>query len=67
MIPKPPHFQYDIGDLLRKHKGSEWYGKVVGFYSTDLTPEGYAIESGAHPGSVQIYPVQALRPFVYED
>ena len=26
-----------------------------------LTPEGYAVESESHPGSVQIYPVAALE------
>jgi dihydrofolate reductase (trimethoprim resistance protein) len=30
-------------------------------HSTKLTPEGYAVESEAHPGSVQIYPVAALE------
>ena len=55
-------FKYKLGHYLRKKSGSQWEGKVVGFYSTDLTPEGYAIESSAHAGSVQIYPVNALEP-----
>ena len=53
------HFQ--IGDTVRKLKGAQWQGKVVGAYSTSLTPEGYCVESDAHPGSVQIYPAAALE------
>jgi dihydrofolate reductase (trimethoprim resistance protein) len=49
------------GDLVKKRSGSHWRGKVVGEYSTELTQEGYAVESDYHPGSVQIYPVGALR------
>ena len=49
------------GDRVRKRRGSAWQGRVVGEYSTALTPEGYAIESDAHPGSVQIYPAAALE------
>lgn len=60
-------FKWDYGQKLRKKSGSEWYGKVVGFYSTALTPVGYCIESAAHPGSVQIYPEHALEPYVDED
>jgi hypothetical protein len=54
-----PKFQ--IGDRVRKTKGSEWQGKIVGTYSTDLTPEGYCVESEVHKGSVQIYPASALE------
>lgn len=53
--------KYKLGDRVRKIKGSQWQGKVVGFYSTDLTPEGYAVESDTEKGSVQIYPVSALE------
>lgn len=53
---------FKIGDRVRKRKGSSWQGRVVGYYSTSLTPEGYAIESEREPGSVQIYPVAALEP-----
>jgi hypothetical protein len=52
---------YRLGDKVRKIKGSEWEGKIVGFYSTELTPIGYAVESSSHPGSVQIYPEYALE------
>ena len=49
-----------LGDRVTKTKGSCWTGKVVGFYSTALTPEGYCVESENEPSSVQIYPVAAL-------
>ncbi len=51
---------FQLGDTVKKKSGSEWEGKVVGWYSTTLTPEGYAVESSTHKGSVQIYPVTAL-------
>lgn len=40
-----------IGDHVRKTKGSSWNGRVVGTYSTDLTPEGYAVERSSERGS----------------
>ena len=55
----PPKFK--LGDLVRKTKGSQWSGVVVGTYSTELTPEGYAVESSTEKGSVQIYPAAALE------
>jgi dihydrofolate reductase (trimethoprim resistance protein) len=54
-------FRHKLGTQLKKKSGSEWEGKIVGFYSTDLTAEGYNIESKDHKGSVQIYPVSALE------
>ena len=53
---------FKLDDKVRKKSGAKWQGVVVGTYSTELTPEGYAVESDAHPGSVQIYPVSALEP-----
>lgn len=53
--------KFQIGDKVWKVKGAEWSGKIVGWYSTELTPEGYAVESGTHKGSVQIYPAAALE------
>lgn len=52
---------YQIGDEVKKIKGSEWEGVVVGFYSTSLTERGYAVESTAYKGTVQIYPEAALE------
>ena len=53
--------KFSLGDPVRKVRGSCWSGRVVGFYSTDLTPEGYAVESFTEKGSVQIYPASALE------
>ena len=52
--------KFKRGDRVKKRSGSEWQGLVVGEYSTSLTPEGYAVESESHAGSVQIYPAAAL-------
>ena len=51
---------FKLGDRVTKTKGSRWTGRVVGTYSTALTPEGYAVESETETGSVQIYPAAAL-------
>jgi hypothetical protein len=56
-----PQGKFRMGDLVKKSTGSEWVGRVVGWYSTEQTPEGYAVESSAHRNSVQIYPVTALE------
>ena len=55
---------FALGDRVRKKSGAAWQGRIVGWYSTQLTPEGYAVESEAHAGSVQIYPVAALERVV---
>lgn len=57
----PQAQNFNHGDLVRKKSGSEWQGRIVGWYSTGLTPVGYAVESDSHAGSVQIYPVNALE------
>jgi dihydrofolate reductase (trimethoprim resistance protein) len=49
------------GTIVRKKSGSQWEGTIVGTYSSSITPEGYAVESSTHRGSVQIYPVGALE------
>lgn len=54
------HKKFGLGDKVLKFRGSRWKGRVVGFYSTELTPEGYAVESDTETGSVQIYPAAAL-------
>lgn len=56
-----PQGKFRMGDLVKKSTGSEWVGRVVGWYSTEQTKEGYAVESSAHRNSVQIYPVTALE------
>ena len=55
------HKTFGAGDKVRKVRGSQWRGRVVGWYSTELTPEGYAVESDTERGSVQIYPASALE------
>lgn len=56
--------KFQQGERVRKKSGSEWQGVIVGWYSTVLTPEGYAVESETHKGSVQIYPANALEVVV---
>lgn len=56
-----PEAKFTLGDRVRKTKGSQWHGTVVGTYSTALTPEGYAVESSSELGSVHIYPASALE------
>lgn len=58
---------FEIGQRVTKIKGSQWTGYVVGTYSTELTPEGYCVESETELGSVQIYPVAALLNAPLED
>lgn len=60
LAPDATARKFKIGDRVTKTKGSSWTGHVVGFYSTSLTPVGYAVESENEPGSVQIYPEAAL-------
>lgn len=56
-----PQSKFRMGDLVKKSTGSEWEGRVVGWYSTEQTKEGYAVESSTHRNSVQIYPAKALE------
>ena len=58
---KPEGWRWGIGTRLRKIKGSSWQGPVVGFYTTTLTPRGYAVESERETNSVQLYPEAALE------
>ena len=37
------------------------YAVIITILLAKLTPEGYAVESEFHPGSVQIYPAGALE------
>jgi hypothetical protein len=58
--PAAPERKFSLGQRVTKIKGSSWQGRVVGFYTTTMTPIGYAVESEREPGSVQIYPESAL-------
>ena len=60
-ITRPGNRWWSCGERVRKKKGASWQGHIVGFYQTELTPEGYAVESEREPGSVQIYPRAALE------
>jgi dihydrofolate reductase (trimethoprim resistance protein) len=60
-LASPGSEWWPVNTRVRKTKGASWQGRVVGFYSTTLTPEGYAVESEREPGSVQIYPRAALE------
>jgi len=61
-----PDWKFAVGDRVRKKSGSAWQGRIVGWYSTTLTPFGYCVESECHAGSVQIYPANALESAEYE-
>lgn len=61
------HKTFELGERVRKKKGSSWVGKIVGWYSTSLNPEGYCVESEREPGSVQIYPAAALEKVNHAD
>ena len=56
-----PGWAFSLKDRVRKVQGSSWQGRVVGFYATELTPEGYCVESERERGSVQLYPRGALE------
>jgi len=51
---------FQIGDMVRKRSGSWWEGRVVGFYSTEQTPDGVCVQLDKPMGPVQIYPASAL-------
>ena len=55
------------GDRVRKKSGAKWQGHVCGWYSTEMTPDGYAVESEFHKNSVQIYPAGALELVSVDD
>ncbi|MBA4784118.1 MAG: DfrB family trimethoprim-resistant dihydrofolate reductase [Rhizobiales bacterium] len=61
--PWPSDASFQMGDYAAKKGRASWRGKIVGWYRTDLTALGYAIESHYEPGSVQIYPATAIEPW----
>lgn len=56
-----PGWAFAEGDLVRKKSGSWWEGRVVGTYTTEQTPRGYAVQLDKPFGPVQIYPESALE------
>ena len=63
----PDSKKFAMYDRVRKVKGSSWQGRVCGFYSTNLTPDGVCVESEREPGSVQVYPSRALERVPHGD
>lgn len=61
--PWPSDATFQMGDFVAKKGRASWRGRIVGWYRTDLTKLGYAIESYFEPGSVQIYPETAIEPW----
>jgi hypothetical protein len=59
--PWPADALFRMGESVAKKGRASWRGKIVGWYRTDLTDLGYAIESHFEPGSVQIYPQTAIE------
>lgn len=57
----PADALFQMGDFVSKKGRTSWRGKVVGWYRTDLTALGFAVESIFEPGTVQIYPQTALE------
>lgn len=56
--------KFNWGDYVRKKSrpgSAEYEGTVCGFYSTADTPEGYAVLSAFHKGTVQIYSASMLE------
>jgi hypothetical protein len=54
---------FQLGATVQKKGRAFWRGKIVGWYRTELTALGFAVESMFEPGSVQIYPQTALEPW----
>ena len=65
-VPPPASWpaSFSVGDYVRKTgRGGCWRGKVVGWYRSSDTQEGYVVESAFEPGSTHIYPARALEPW----
>lgn len=58
---EPVATRWQLGDKVRKKRGSSWRGTVCGFYNTPHTPQGYCVDSAFEPGSVQVWPEAALE------
>lgn len=57
----PSHTTFRHGDFVHKRSGSQWHGRICGWYSTNNNPEGYVVESVYEPGSAQLFPARALE------
>ena len=56
----PEHFTFKYGDKVKRKKGS-WHGIIVGWYSTEHTPEGYNVMSVLEKSAVHVEPVTTLE------
>lgn len=52
---------FPLGARVRKKSGSQWQGRVVGYYSASRTQNGIAVESEREIGNVQVYPAEAFE------
>jgi len=52
---------FPLGARVRKKSGSQWQGRVVGYYSASRTKNGIAVESEREIGNVQVYPAEAFE------
>ena len=52
---------FPLGVRVRKKSGSQWQGRVVGYYSASRTLNGIAVESEREIGNVQVYPAEAFE------
>ncbi len=60
-VTKPwPEGRFKFGDRVYKTRGSQWQGRVCGWYQTENTPFGWCVESEREIGSVQVWPDAAL-------
>lgn len=59
----PADAMFQMGALVHKKGRASWRGRIVGWYRTERTALGFAVESAFEPGSVQIYPQTALVPW----
>lgn len=57
----PSENTFQLHALVRKRSGAWWEGRVVGFYSTEQTPDGVCVQLDRPMGPVQIYPASALE------
>lgn len=57
-------WSFALGDYVCKKSGSWWAGRVAGFYTTEQTPRGYAVQLDKPFGPVQIYPESALERLI---
>lgn len=60
--------RFPLGSLVRfkSDKGPQWQGKVCGYYSTEITPEGLVVECDAE-GARGIVHVDPAKRFILRE